>query len=630
MKRFFCGLALSVLALTAAPSIRVSAAANNTIVKGVKIGDIDASGMTVAEAKEAVKNKVENVVTGEIVLTGANGKKVTVHGTDLGLSWSNPDVVKEAYAVGHEGNVVQRYKEGKDVEQSSRAFNIEYNIDDEALSTVIRKCSTEFNKDLETINLAEEKEKDKKGKKANREKALKEGESEQATGIKGYLVNIDESKEILKDFIENSWAEDNTEVEIAVRTVDAFKNEEALQKMSDVLGTYTTSYKTSGAARCANVENGCAHLNGITLDPGEELSILDTITPFTEENGYYPAGSYLNGLVVESIGGGICQVSSTLYNAVLLAELDVIERHNHSMIVSYVEPSADAAIAQSGGKDFKFRNNTDSPIYIEGICTPDKHITFTIYGHDKRPAGRKVTYKSIILDKTPASEDKYMTDPSQALGYVGMQSAHLGYKSQLCKVVEEDGVEAATKIINTSTYNMVPRIITVGTKGADEKAMAELKTAMESKDISTIRSVASQLGLKKSATTTDSESDSKAASTDDPKKSGPSSPVTTGEKTTESAAKSSAKTESADKKSTSTTTITTEKKTTSGGTVVTEKTTETTVTTNGEPKTESTSTANSERKSDSDENAEARNDDHSSDKEKESGRNGRKQELSEG
>lgn len=630
MKRFFCGLALSVLALTAAPSIRVSAAANNTIVKGVKIGDIDASGMTVAEAKEAVKNKVENVVTGEIVLTGGNGKKVTVHGTDLGLSWSNPDVVKEAYAVGHEGNVVQRYKEGKDVEQSSRAFNIEYNIDDEALSTVIRKCSTEFNKDLETINLAEEKEKDKKGKKANREKALKEGESEQATGIKGYLVNIDESKEILKDFIENSWAEDNTEVEIAVRTVDAFKNEEALQKMSDVLGTYTTSYKTSGAARCANVENGCAHLNGITLDPGEELSILDTITPFTEENGYYPAGSYLNGLVVESIGGGICQVSSTLYNAVLLAELDVTERHNHSMIVSYVEPSADAAIAQSGGKDFKFRNNTDSPIYIEGICTPDKHITFTIYGHDKRPAGRKVTYKSIILDKTPASEDKYMTDPSQALGYVGMQSAHLGYKSQLCKVVEEDGVEAATKIINTSTYNMVPRIITVGTKGADEKAMAELKTAMESKDISTIRSVASQLGLKKSATTTDSESDSKAASTDAPKKSGPSSPVTTGEKKTESAAKSSDKTESADKKSTSTTTITTEKKTTSGGTVVTEKTTETTVTTNDEPKTESTSTADSEKKSDSDENAEARNDDHSSDKEKESGRNGRKQELSEG
>ena len=94
-----------------------------------------------------------------------------------------------------------------------------------------------------------------------------------------------------------------------------------------------------------------------------------------------------------------------------------------------------------------------------------------------------------------------MTDPSQALGYVGMQSAHLGYKSQLCKVVEENGVESATKVINTSTYNMVPRIIMVGTKGADQDAITELKSAMETKDIKTIRTVAQELGKKKSETT---------------------------------------------------------------------------------------------------------------------------------
>ncbi|MBO4911887.1 MAG: VanW family protein [Butyrivibrio sp.] len=503
MKRFFCGLALSVLTLAAIPGTEILAA-SNTIAKGIKIGDIDVSEMTVAEAKEAVEKKVQQVIDGELVLTGGNGKKVTVKGAELGLSWSNPDVVKTAYAVGHEGNVVERYKEGKDVEENSVKFDIEYGIDDDALSTVIRKCSTEFNSDLQNVDLAKEKakeEKDKKATKEKRERALKEGEGDQPTGITGYLVNMDESKSILKDFIANSWTPENNEVELSVRTVDAFKNEEALQKMSDVLGTYTTRYKDSGAARSANIENACALLNGITLEPGEELSILDTITPFSEENGYYPAGSYLNGLVVESIGGGICQVSSTLYNAVLLAELDVTERHNHSMIVSYVEPSADAAIAQSGGKDFKFRNNTDFTIYIEGVCTPDKHVTFTIYGHDTRPAGRKVTYKSVILKKTPASEDKYMTDPSQALGYVGMQSAHLGYKSQLCKVVEENGVESATKVINTSTYNMVPRIIMVGTKGADQDAITELKSAMETKDIKTIRTVAQELGKKKSETT---------------------------------------------------------------------------------------------------------------------------------
>ena len=94
------------------------------------------------------------------------------------------------------------------------------------------------------------------------------------------------------------------------------------------------------------MENGCRLINGTTLYPGEEFSTLDKISPFTEANGYYPAGSYLNGMVVDSLGGGICQVSTTLYNAVLLSELEVTQRSNHSMIISYVKPSMDAAIAE--------------------------------------------------------------------------------------------------------------------------------------------------------------------------------------------------------------------------------------------------------------------------------------------
>lgn len=115
--------------------------------------------------------------------------------------------------------------------------------------------------------------------------------------------------------------------------------------------------------------NGCRLIDGTLLYPGDEFSTYETVAPFSEANGYYMAGSYLNGKVVDSIGGGICQVSTTLYNAVLLAELDVTMRYNHSMVVSYVDPSADAAIAESSGKDFKFVNNTDYPIYIEGTVS---------------------------------------------------------------------------------------------------------------------------------------------------------------------------------------------------------------------------------------------------------------------
>ena len=128
--------------------------------------------------------------------------------------------------------------------------------------------------------------------------------------------------------------------------------------------------------------NGCSLINGTTLYPGEEFSTYKTVSPFSVANGYYMAGSYVSGKVVDSLGGGICQVSTTLYNAVLLAELEVTERYNHSMIVGYVDPSADAAIAESSGKDFKFVNNTDAPIYIEGYTHDKQRVRISAIRQD--------------------------------------------------------------------------------------------------------------------------------------------------------------------------------------------------------------------------------------------------------
>ena len=139
--------------------------------------------------------------------------------------------------------------------------------------------------------------------------------------------------------------------------------------------------------------------------PGQELSAGNTMRPFTEEEGYVEAGAYENGEVVKDIAGGICQVSSTLYNAVINAELEVTSRQPHSMIVNYVKPSKDAAIA-GDYKDLKFKNNTKYPIYIEGYVAGEE-VHFNIYGKDTRAEGRKVEYISETLS-TEEIQKKYV------------------------------------------------------------------------------------------------------------------------------------------------------------------------------------------------------------------------------
>ena len=156
-----------------------------------------------------------------------------------------------------------------------------------------------------------------------------------------------------------------------------------MERIKDVLGTYTTDYGSSPYGRKVNVVNGASKINGSVVYPGETFSVYKTVSPFTAENGYALAGSYENGQTVQTYGGGICQVSTTLYNAVIRAELKIKERHPHSMTVHYVPRSADAAIAGTY-KDMKFENQYDFPIYIEGRANGSA-ITFTVYGEKTNP-----------------------------------------------------------------------------------------------------------------------------------------------------------------------------------------------------------------------------------------------------
>lgn len=465
------GLLLFAVIMITGADISAQAKEENRIKEGIYISGIDVSGMTETEAEEAVSDYTERLKPTIITLQVANGEEVQTTAGDLGLTWTNREIVKEAVAIGQEGNVIARYKVMKDLQYDNITYDLEFRFEEAAILQILTDRCVKYDSNAVNASLARE----------NGKFIIKEG-------VSGFKLAVEESAKVIRDHMQESWDHKPCDIVLVIREELPKGSKEELEKVQDVLGTFTTSYSTSGTARSANVVNGTRLISNITLYPGEEFSMLEEITPFSTANGYYMAASYSNGKVVDSLGGGICQVSTTLYNAVLRAELDVTERYNHSMIVAYVDPAADAAIAESAGKDFKFVNNTEYPIYIEGI-TKDKKVTVTIYGVDSRGSNRKVSYVSEVLEVINPGPDVIYTDASKPIGYLARESAHVGYKAKLWKVVTVDGKEVERSQVNSSSYKMTPRYATVGTATSDPNAYNEIMAAIGTANIDHVQNV---------------------------------------------------------------------------------------------------------------------------------------------
>ena len=468
-------LLITAVMLAAAVSVTVMpvSAREKKIQAGIYAEDIDLSGLTLDEAKSKVGDYVASFGNTHITLNAIDGGTIETTAAELGLKWGNPSILDEATDFGRDGDILQCYKELKDLEHQQKVYPIEMDFDKNKIKALIAENAGQYNQ--EAVNAT-----------MTREGGSFTIQKEQA----GVKIDETASADAVYDYLMNSWDGTDCAVDLVIVVDEPTGKAEELAKVKDVLGTYTTSFSSSGTSRSANVSNGCRLIDGTTLFPGEEFSTYEAVSPFSQANGYYMAGSYLNGQVVDSLGGGICQVSTTLYNAVLLSELEVTERYNHSMIVSYVEPSADAAIAESSGKDFKFVNNTDYPIYIEGSTSADKRITFTIYGVETRDSGREVTFESVVLEKMVPEEEIIYADESQPVGFCSVQSAHIGYKAQLWKVVRENGVEVSREKVNSSTYMKVPRSATVGVATADEGARNAIMAAIATNSIDEVKNVA--------------------------------------------------------------------------------------------------------------------------------------------
>ncbi|GAW91972.1 VanW family protein [Calderihabitans maritimus] len=228
-------------------------------------------------------------------------------------------------------------------------------------------------------------------------------------------------------------------------------------------GQFQTAYQHASLTQAKNIELAASMINGLVVEPGEVFSFNRTVGPYTPERGFALGDTVIGDQVVQTYGGGVCQVAGTLHNAVLLAGLEVVERHHHTLSIPYMPPGQDAAVSISGGKDYKFRNNTNQPVLIWSGAKQGL-LTVRIYGETRGP---HITLHHQILATVPPPEirkvDPALPRGAEQLVRQGVEGRTIRYwlevETQQSKTVKELGTE---------TYRPSPRIVIVGSGTAEQ------------------------------------------------------------------------------------------------------------------------------------------------------------------
>ncbi len=440
------------------------------IADNIIVGNLNVGGMTKEEASDLFAAS-QSLVDQVIVTVKVNGQDVLLRGAELGIVYDDVDkMLDKALAYGSEGGIVKRYFSLKKLEKETKIYKEELTVKQEVADPVLSErvaplCllpqDASLQRSGEGFTIVDEQV--------------------------GYTLDLDKTREALAAQVNDEWNYADFDLVAEEKKVEPRIKKSDLESVQDLLGSFQTA-AGSGQARVQNIQVGIDKLNGSVILPGEELSFLSKTVPFNAENGYAQAGVYEEGRVVDDYGGGICQVSTTFYNAAIYAELEIVERYPHSMTVAYVKPSMDAAIANDI-LDLVVRNPYDTPVYIESYLDGNGMVTFHVYGKETREAGRVVSFES----ETLATEDYktvYVADSSLSFGAMDSDGhASTGVDAQLWKVVTLNGEEVSREVFNTSHYATSDYTIKVGTGGASSSVLSALQTAIGNQDKAAINAV---------------------------------------------------------------------------------------------------------------------------------------------
>jgi vancomycin resistance protein YoaR len=386
----------------------------STIYDGIFIDGYNVGGMTKEEAVDYLIKQKENDDKGKSFNLFYDKLNYNVNLEDIGFSYDYEGAVEEAYSVGREGNIINRYKIIKDLKNNNKNIYLE----------------PEYNRDL-VLALVEKIEKD-----INQE-------SKDATfDFNGGNFNVTEERigiklkksELINLLVDNMYELEDINLPVEIKEPKVTK--ELLSRINGVIGEFSTSFKGSSYGRIQNIKVSAKRLSDLLILPGDEISYNEMVGPINSETGFMEAPVIINGELTPGMGGGVCQTSTTLYNALLLADITIVERHPHSIAASYVPKGTDGAVAQ-GYLDLKFRNDFDFPIYTFSKVVGN-NLYFYIYG-DTKAKDYTIKIEPEIVETIPYKV-KEIYDPNAEPGSrVMTQEGRTGYKVRTFKSIIKDG-----------------------------------------------------------------------------------------------------------------------------------------------------------------------------------------------
>lgn len=408
--------------------------------EGIYINGIDLKDLT---KEEAIKKVKDSINIGDDIILSFNDYTKKIALKDINFSYNYEDVINEAFNIGRQGTDDERINTLKELLKNPRKFELKTTFDATKLNEIIKEISEKLNSDPvdEKFGFASEKISVIDGK----------------TGIK-----VDEDK--ILDIFKNVPSSSNIEIPIISSDYKRI-DKNLLSSIKGVIGESTTKFDNQ-PNRNTNIKISADKVNEYVVNPGETFSFSKVIGEVTKSAGYKPAGTFLNNKIVDSIGGGICQVTSTLYQALVKADLKIVERNQHSMRVPYCTIGLDAMFYE-GQSDLKFQNTFDFPVVITSYVS-NGELTFKILGDtDKKNYNIKLFTTDVSTIRMPVEE---IPDPTLPEGKkVVVEKGFPGYRGSSYK--QKDGESPV--LLNSDYYQPKKQIVKVGTKKATTEEPAK-------------------------------------------------------------------------------------------------------------------------------------------------------------